>query len=326
MSNELKTARLGWIGMGRMGTPMASRLAKAGCRLEVYNRTKAKAQPVADYGATIVDRPADLAACDVVFSMVSTSDDLKQVLSGPNGVLSQGKAPKIFVDCSSIGEEASAEIRKQLAQAGCQFLAAPVSGNGKCVKAGKISMVVSGPKSAFDKVEAFLNIISGRGASWVGEGEEARFVKIAHNLMLGVVIQNLIEITVLCEKAGVPRHAFLDFMNKSVMGSIFTTYKTPALVNLDFTTTFTPALLKKDLDLGLAAARKLGVTLPTVATTREVLQSHMGTATVLNGAEHLDKDFITLLEFQARNSGMTLKSENKTVADGLTEPAKAAAE
>ena len=87
-------------------------------------------------------------------------------------------------------------------------------------------------------------------ASYVGEGELARIVKICHNVFLGVVTQSLAEITVLAQKAGVPRHAFLDFMNQSVMGSTFTRYKTPAFVNLDFKVTFTPELLRKDLDLG----------------------------------------------------------------------------
>ena len=98
--------------------------------------------------------------------------------------------------------------------------------------------------------------------SYVGEGELSRFCKIAHNVMLGVVIQNLYEITILAQKAGVPRHAFLEFMNNGVMGSMFTRYKSNALVNLDWTTTFTPELLRKDLDLGLEAGRKLGVPMP----------------------------------------------------------------
>ena len=97
----------------------------------------------------------------------------------------------------------------------------------------------------------------GVGSSYVGEGELSRIAKICHNVMLGVVIQNLCEITILAEKAGMPRHAFLDFLNKSVMGSMFTRYKTPALVNLDFHVTFTPKLLRKDLDLGLDAGREL---------------------------------------------------------------------
>lgn len=311
------TPRLGWIGVGRMGTPMATRLLKAGHRVDVYNRTKSKAQPLADYGATLVDVPADLAGCDIVFTMVSTSDDLKQVLFGANGVCSQkGRCPGLLIDCSSIGEDASAEIRKALSDIGCQFLAAPVSGNGKCVKVGKISMVVSGPQSAFDAAKFLLDVIAGLGVSYVGPNEEARFVKIAHNLMLGVVIQNLIEITVLCEKAGVPRHAFLDFMNNSVMGSIFTRYKSPALVNLDYTTTFTPALLKKDLDLGLAAGRKLGVPLPLVAATREILQTHVGLGSSKEPG-YLEKDFTTLLDLQAAASGLDLKSENVVVPNGL---------
>ena len=114
----------------------------------------------------------------------------------------------------------------------------------------------------------------------MGEGELARICKIAHNVMLGVVIENLIEITLLANKAGVPRHAFLAFMNNSVMGSIFTRYKSPALVNLDWTTTFTPELLRKDLDLGLELGRELEVPMPVTAATREMLQSHFGAATL----------------------------------------------
>ena len=114
------------------------------------------------------------------------------------------------------------------------------------------------------------------GRRLVGEGELARMCKIAHNVMLGVVIENLIEITLLTNKMGVPRHAFLAFMNNSVMGSMFTRYKSPALVNLDWTTTFTPELLRKDLDLGLELGREMDVPMPVTAAAREVLQGHFG--------------------------------------------------
>ena len=109
-------------------------------------------------------------------------------------------------------------------------------------------------------------------ASYVGEGELARIVKICHNVFLGVVTQSLAEITVLAQKAGVPRHAFLDFMNQSVMGSTFTRYKTPAFVNLDFKVTFTPELLRKDLDLGLDAGRRFDVPMPLASLTRDIVQ------------------------------------------------------
>ena len=102
--------------------------------------------------------------------------------------------------------------------------------NGACVRAGKLSSVASGPKAAYDRVEDLIRVFAPRGVFYVGDGELARVCKIAHNVMLGVVIENLIEITLLAQKAGVPRHVFLEFMNNSVMGSIFTQYKTPALV------------------------------------------------------------------------------------------------
>jgi 3-hydroxyisobutyrate dehydrogenase len=308
---NLKDYRLGWVGTGRMGYAMASRLLKNGCDVAVYNRTRAKAEPLAEVGATIVDSPADLADRDIVFTMVSGPDDLIEVVTGSKGVLSRSnQAPKLLVDCSSVSTEASAAVRDQAAARGVAMLAAPVSGNAKVVKAGLLSVVASGPEAQFKIAEPYLALL-GRGVSYVGEGELARMVKICHNILLGVVTQSLAEITVLAEKGGVPRHAFLDFINKSVMGSLFTKYKSPAFVNLDWTPTFTPYLLRKDLDLGLEAGRSLGVPQPLTALTREIVQSMIG-----NGYE--DSDFGALLELEAKAAGLELKSENKTIDDGLS--------
>jgi 3-hydroxyisobutyrate dehydrogenase len=309
--NAVDRHTLGWIGTGRMGFPMAAKLAKAGAKIAAFNRTRAKAEPLAQYGAAVVDTPADLADRDIVFTMVATSADLLDVTLGATGVLSRtGQAPKIIIDSSTVSEEASAKLRAAAHERGTQLLAAPVSGNGKVVKAGKLSLVVSGPKAAFETARPYLECL-GTGVSYVGEGELARVVKICHNVYLGVIIQSLVEVTVLAEKAGIPRHAFLDFMNKSALGSIFSRYKTPALVNLDFTVTFTPHLLRKDLDLGLAIARKLDVPMPVSATAREIVQSLIG-----NG--YVDTDFAALLALQARNSNLELKSENVAVGDGLS--------
>jgi 3-hydroxyisobutyrate dehydrogenase len=311
MAADLKAHKLGWIGVGRMGYPMAERLAKAGADVSVYNRTRAKAEPLTKSGVRLVERPADLADRDIVFTMVSASDDLKQVALGKDGVLTvKGKAPRILIDCSTVSEEASGEVREAAAKLGTRMLASPVSGNGKVVKAGKLSVVVSGPKSAYDEALPYLETL-GRGVSYVGEGELARMVKICHNVFLGIVIQAMVEVTVLAQKGGVPRHAFLDFLNKSVLGSIFTQYKTPALVNLDFAPTFTPVLLRKDLDLGLAAARKVGTPMALTALTREMLQS-------LIGHGFTEQDFATLLVQQAKAAGMPLEPENVPVSDGLS--------
>jgi 3-hydroxyisobutyrate dehydrogenase-like beta-hydroxyacid dehydrogenase len=310
MAADLTAHKLGWIGAGRMGYPMAERLAKAGCDVTVYNRTRAKAEPLTKSGIRLVDRPADLADRDIVFTMIATSDDLKQVTLGKDGVLAlSGKAPKILIDCSTVSEEASGEVRAAAAKLGTAMLASPVSGNGKVVKAGRLSVVVSGPKPAYDTALPYLERL-GQGVSYVGEGELARMVKICHNVFLGITIQALVEVTVLAQKGGVPRHAFLDFINKSVMGSTFTRYKTPALVNLDFAPTFTPVLLRKDLDLGLAAARKVGTPMAVTALVREMLQS-------LIGQGYSEQDFATLLIQQARGAGMPLEPEEVPVADGL---------
>jgi 3-hydroxyisobutyrate dehydrogenase len=314
------TQKLGWIGVGRMGGPMAERLLAAGHSLAIWNRTKAKADPFAKHGARIVERLAELSDVDVLFTMVSEGKDLDEVYFGPNGVVanSKGKLPKIFVDCSSISVEDSARIRGRLEDYGAQFVASPVSGNGHVIQAGKLSAVVSGPEDAAKAVMPLINVFAPKGVSYVGDGELARVCKIAHNVMLGVVIENLIEITLLANKMGVPRHAFLSFINNGVMGSMFTAYKTPALVNLDWKTTFTSELLRKDLDLGLELAREWDVAMPVTAATREVVQTHIGRAMARKDSkEILANDFAQLAETLAEYSGMTLKSEAKNVPTGL---------
>ncbi len=312
------TQKIGWIGMGRMGSSMAEMLLKAGYDVSIWNRTRSKAEPLAAKGGKIMDKPADLGGRDVVFSIVSTGKDLEEVYFGANGAATGAKVPPIFVDCSTIAVEESVGIRTLLKGKGADFIAAPVSGNAKVIKAGKLSAVASGPEPAFRKVEDMIKSFAPRGVSYVGEGELARVCKIAHNVMLGVVIENLIEITLLANKMGVPRHAFLSFMNNSVMGSMFTRYKSPALVNLDFTTTFTPELLRKDLDLGLALGRDNDVVMPVTAAAREMLQTHFGAATLKPDPEkYLAMDFAALIETMALESGMKVEPENKPVPTGL---------
>jgi 3-hydroxyisobutyrate dehydrogenase-like beta-hydroxyacid dehydrogenase len=310
MPSALTQHKIGWIGAGgRMGYAMAERLAKAGADVAVWNRTRAKVEPLVKSGCSIAESPAALADRDIVFVTVAASHDLEEVTIGAKGILSGNKQPKILIDSSTVSEESSAKVREGATKRGTQMLAAPVSGNAKVVKAGKLSFVVSGPREAFDTAMPYLDAM-GKGASYVGEGDLARLVKICHNVFLGVVIQSLTEVTVLAEKGGVPRHAFLEFLNNSVMGSVFSRYKSPSLVNLDFTPTFTPVLLKKDLDLGLDAAKRTGASMPVTAITRELVQS-------LIARGHVDDDFATLILQQADASGLKLVSENKQVDDGL---------
>ena len=318
MANGKQT--IGWIGTGRMGVPMAERLIAAGYDTRIWNRTRDKAAGLEKAGGKLVGKASDLNSVDVLFTMISTGKVLDEVLFGPAGVApgGTGKMPPIVIDCSTIGLDDSAKVREKLKAVGADFVAAPVSGNAFVLKAGKLSCVISGPEKACRAVEPIIALFAERGVSYVGDGELARVVKIAHNVFLAVVMQNLAEITILAEKAGVPRHAFLAFINASVMGSIFSGYKTPALVNLDWTTTFTPELLRKDVDLGLDLAHRFGVAMPTTVTVREQLQAFIGSTHVIpKFKDYLQKDFAAITDFIALGAGVELKSENKKVPSGL---------
>ena len=315
---DFKDKTLGWVGTGRMGYAIATRLLEAGCDIAVYNRTRAKAEPLSELGAKVVDTPADLADRDIVFTMVAGSEDFQAVVLGDDGLLANPDlAPGAIVDSSTVSPEASAEVRAETDARGVSLLAAPVSGNPSVVDAGKLTLVVSGPKDTWEAARPYLELF-GAGATYVGEGDVARLVKICHNLMLGVVAQSLAEVTVLAEKGGVSRAAFLEFLNKSVMGSMFTRYKTPAIVNLDFTPTFTPALLYKDFHLGFEAAEEHGVPMPVAAAAQQAVQALMGFG-------YEDTDFMALLDLEARSSSLQLEPENVPVSDGLRDDGRVGA-
>ena len=302
---------IGWIGAGRMGAAMASRLAMAGEDVTVWNRTRAKAEALTDSGCRVADTIADLRDREVVFTMVSGPADLAEVLIGEGGLLADpDRAPRAVVDCSTVDAETSAAMREACTEHGVAFLSAPVSGNGKVVAAGLLTLVVSGPEQTWLEVAPLLDHL-GQGATYVGEGDVARLAKICHNVMLGVVTECLAEITVLAEKGGMTRAAFLDFLNKSVMGSTFTRYKSPAFVHLDYSPTFTPLLLRKDFDLGFAAAHDLDVPMPVAAAAAAAIQ-----ATVSSG--RVAEDFAILLDLEARSAGLELKPEDAEVDDGLS--------
>jgi 3-hydroxyisobutyrate dehydrogenase-like beta-hydroxyacid dehydrogenase len=293
-----------------MGQQLAKRLLNAGLELTVYNRTREKAEPLVQAGAKLVDSPADLADRDIVFTMVADSTDVEQVISGPHGLLSRADArPRMIIDSTTISPTDAAAIRSAVESKGVSMLAAPVSGNPKVAASGRLAIVASGPRDAWLEARPYLELLA-RKVSYVGEGELARLVKVCHNLMLGVVAECMAEITVLAEKGGVSRADFLAFLNDSVMGSMFTRYKSPAFVNLDFTPTFTPTLLLKDFHLGLESARELGVSMPIAAATEQIVQG-------MSARKGDEVDFATLLELIAEASGLDLVPENVVVDDGL---------
>lgn len=305
---------IGWIGLGRMGRELATRLLKAGFDLQVWNRTRSRAEALADLGARVVDTPADLSGCDIVVTLVSDSNVFESVTLGEHGLLANdGAVPQVLIDSSTVSVQSSERVRAEAAKRGCALVSAPVSGNPKVVKAGKLAVVSSGPEEAYRRVLPILEHF-GKNVTYVGDGDRSRLVKICHNLLLGVTTQVLAETLVLAERGGVTRSAYLEFLNTSVLGSVFSRYKTPALVKLDYTPTFTSHLLRKDFELGLAAARELDVPLPVSALVHQLVVE-------LSNSELADADFAALLDQQARAAGLALEPEDVEVSDWLDEPA-----
>jgi len=299
---------LGWVGAGRMGHALVSRLLSAGHEVAVYNRTREKAVDLVDIGATLVDSVADLADRDIVFTMVAGSADVEEVVEA---LLSRpGVQPGLIVDSTTISPIGAERIRARAAERGTAMLAAPVSGNPKVAASGRLTIAASGPADAWELARPYLELLC-RKVTYVGEGESARLVKVCHNLMLGVVAQCMAEITVLAEQGGVSRADLWEFMNDSVMGSVFTRYKAPAYVNLDFKPTFTPALLLKDFKLGFEAARETHVSMPVVAAAEQVVQ-------LLEGIKGNEVDFAALVELVADGAGLELLPENVEIDDGLS--------
>ena len=308
---DMKSHTVGWIGTGKMGYPMADLLIRAGADVKVYNRTAAKAEPL---GVVVVSKPSELADRDIVFSIVTDDKALREMITGPEGLLSGDTLPKIVSDSSTVSIETSMEMRAACEAKGVMFLATPISGNGHAVAAGKATLGVSGPREAYDIARPYIAAL-GRAETYIGEGDSSRLAKLAHNVMLGVVAQCLAEITVLCEKGGIKRADFLNYFNNSAMSSTFTNYKAPALVNLDFTATHTSKMLRKDLDLALKEAHTLEVPMPVTTLTRELVQA-------LIGLGHGEDDFASMIKVQAAMSGYDIVPENIEVSDGLKDAAE----
>jgi 3-hydroxyisobutyrate dehydrogenase-like beta-hydroxyacid dehydrogenase len=305
---------IGFIGTGRMGGAFARRLHDAGHKLSVWNRTRSKCVPFAEAGIGVVDEIHDLADNDIVFTSVMADPDLLDVTVGPKGILTRpdGVVPALVVDLSTVSTAASAQLRAMCDAHGVKFLAAPVSGNHEAVLAGRAAFAVSGPREVYDETLALFEQL-GKGASYVGEGELSRLMKLGHNLFVAGVMQSLVEALVLAEKGGIKRSAFLEFINTSAIGSMFTRYKAPTLVNLDYDPRFTAAGLLKDVDLGMNEAKRLGVPLTVIGLMRPLLQSVVGHGWA-------DDDFNRLLDLQAQASGLALESENIDVDNGLGGP------
>jgi len=275
---------VGLIGLGNMGAAVAERVLEAGFPLTVYNRTAAKAAPLAERGAAVAASAAELAAGAEIVLTSLADDDAFEAVAGE--ALASAQPGTVLVDLSTVSPPASARVAELAEAASVGYLRAPVSGNPSVVRAGSLTFIVSGPAEAFERAEPVIRAI-GPTVHRVGEREEARVVKLAINTMVAGLAELMAEALVLGEASGVSRQALLEVMGSSAVGAPFVKYKTEPLLRDDFSATFTTALMEKDIDLALATADDAGVDLPIARELKALLRSTID-------AGYGDDDFMAL--------------------------------
>lgn len=290
---------VGLIGLGNMGVPFAERILAAGYPLVVYSRTREKARAFGARGAAVADSPQDLVGrADVVLTSLPDDRVFEHLAALTLGSARPGT---ILVDTSTVSPTASARVASLADAASAGYLRAPVSGNPTVVRAGTLTLMVSGPRDTFERAEPVIRAI-GPTVHYVGEGEEARVVKLALNLMIAGLAELMSEALVLGESAGIPRATLLEVMGSSAAGAPFVKYKTEALVRDDFSATFTTTLMEKDIDLILDVAAESGVAVPLAKAIKSLLRA------AIEGG-YADHDFMALLLQLRKASGLDATAE-----------------
>lgn len=287
--------KVGFIGLGRMGRPMALNIARAGYPLTVYNRTPAKAAPLAEVGATIVDSPAKVAqASQVVITMLSDSAALRAVTLGPDGVVNHLQPNAVLIDMSTVDPDTSREVALAVQSRGAHMLDAPVSGGTSLAEQGILSIMVGGDEAVHERVRALL-LTMGNRTTHVGPNGAAAAMKLAVNIVAGVTMEVLAESVILAERAGIARETAVEVLANSAVASPLLKYKSAQLLEPLGPATFTAVLMQKDLTLALALARQLGVPLPATAASNEML-------TITRGLGLGDYDFAAVTDVIKRLS------------------------
>ena len=291
-------AKLGFVGLGVMGSRVVKRLLDAGHEVTGYNRTKSKAQWLLDAGMKWADTPRAVAeSSDITFSMVTNTDALRGVTEGADGLLAGIKSGNIHVDMSTVSPAFSRELAKQVAAKGAAMLDAPVSGSVITLEEGKLSIMVGGDQSIFEKVKPILLNI-GPKATYVGTNGLAVTMKIATNLSLAVQMLAFSEGVLLAEKSGIKRDVAVEVLTNSVIASPMVKYRGPFVLEMPEEAWFDCYMMQKDMNLALELGRELNIPLPTTAVTNEFLSAARGM-----GLEK--QDFAVMFDVLAQMSGVT---------------------
>ena len=261
MAGNSDSPRVALLGLGRMGQAIVGRLLTAGYEVAVWNRSPGPLAAAADAGAlpasTIAGAVRGSAA---VMTSLTDGDAVRAVVldAGLPGLMVPGSA---LIEMSTIDVATSAKVAETCAEAGIEYLRAPVSGNPGAVRGGRAALLVSGTTEAVDAHSHLLETIA-PVVHHLGEGDESRVAKLCVNLMLAGITELLAEVVVLGERSGLSRHTIADALSKSVVGSTFLAYKTEAILARDYNATFTTRDLRKDLRLLREQAENVAVPVP----------------------------------------------------------------
>jgi len=291
------TATLGFVGLGVMGGRMAKRLLDARHPVVGYNRTRAKAQSLADAGLRLAASPREVAqAADVVFTMVTDTAALEAVTRGPDGILAGLRRGGVLIEMSTVSPEAIRALAADAAARGAELLDAPVSGSPATLEAGQLSFMVGGAETALERVRPYLTAI-GPTITHVGALGLAKAMKLAINQGLAVQMLAFAEAVVLAEKAGVARERAVEAVLRSVVASPMLKYRGPFVLGMPAAAWFDVGMMQKDLILSLDLGRAAGVPLPTVSLTNEML-------TAARGLGLAGYDFAVVFDVVARLAGL----------------------
>jgi 3-hydroxyisobutyrate dehydrogenase-like beta-hydroxyacid dehydrogenase len=282
--------KIAWIGVGRMGQPMAMRLINAGYPVTVYNRDGTKTAEAVKAGARAAKSPREAAdGADFAFTMISDSGALEAVSLGDAGAVVGLKPGAVLIDMSTVDPQSSSKVNAAVEGRGCRYLRAPVTGSTGLAQTGGLGILCSGDRAAYDRTMEVFRCL-GNSFFYLGCGEEARYMKIAINMMIGTTIQMWAESLTFGEKAGLEWAQMIDVLANSVAGSRLIGYKSKPVTERNFTPAFTVKLMEKDFDLALAMAKANGLPLPVTSLVRQFYASAEAT-----GKGELDFSALILL-------------------------------
>jgi 3-hydroxyisobutyrate dehydrogenase len=289
-------ANLGFIGLGVMGGEMVNRLLGKGHAVTGYNRTKAKADWLIQKGMKWAESPRAVAASsDIVFSMVTNSEALREIVEGSHGLLESLDSKNVLIDMSTVSPAYSRSVAAKVRSKGADMVDAPVSGSVITLQQGKLSVMVGGRKETFERVKPLLEDI-GPKVTHVGDNGLALVMKIGTNLSLAVQMLAFCEGVLLAEKSGIAREVAVDVLTHSVIASPMVQYRGPFVLKMPEEAWFNVNMMQKDMLLALELGRQLDVPLPTTAVANEFL-------TAARGMGLAAKDFAIVFEVLAKLSG-----------------------